>query len=187
LADYTTSSADVADELPCAAVSPQWFAVYTASRHEKRVHQLLTEKQIESFLPLYRTTRHWKKRRQTAAEVPLFPNYLFVRIGRSARGTVLSVPGVLLIVGSGRDPSPLPDCEVDTMRTGILLNIVEPHSYLGTGERARITKGPFAGMTGVVLHIRNKVRVVLTIEHIKQSFAVEVAAEDLESVAEAVQ
>jgi hypothetical protein len=37
-----------------------WVAAYTSSHHEKRVASHLSERQIESFLPLYSTTHHWK-------------------------------------------------------------------------------------------------------------------------------
>ena len=88
---------------------PRWFALYTTPRHEKHVSEMLAQRQIETFLPLYRTTRRWKKSRPVVLELPLFPTYVFVRIAREARGAVLGMPGVLSIVGSAREPWPLPD------------------------------------------------------------------------------
>ena len=94
----------------------QWFAAYTTPRHEKHVAELLTERSIETFLPLYRTVRQWKKSSPVTLELPLFPCYLFVHISRSARGTVLGLPGVLSIVGSPKEPWPLPHFEIDALR-----------------------------------------------------------------------
>ena len=98
---------------------PRWFALYTTPRHEKHVSEILAERQIETFLPLYRTTRQWKKSRPVVLELPLFPTYVFVRIARQARGAVLGMPGVLSIVGSSREPWPLPDLEIEALRSGL--------------------------------------------------------------------
>src|SRR5579859_6087816 len=71
-----------------AETSPEWFAAYTIPRHEKHVSELLAEKQIETFLPLYRMARQWKKSCPIVLELPLFPTYVFVHIHRRERGGV---------------------------------------------------------------------------------------------------
>src|SRR5271163_396228 len=75
--------------------SASWFAAYTNSHHEKRVASCFGERQIESFLPLYAATRRWKNRCEMTLELPLFPNYVFVRIDPRERVRILEVPGVL--------------------------------------------------------------------------------------------
>lgn len=160
--------------------SPRWFAVYTTPRHEKHVSELATDRGIETFLPLYRTARQWKKRCPVVLELPLFPTYVFVRMTQGDRGAVLGLPGVLSIVGSAREPWPLPDFEIEALRSGMHLRKVEPHPYLVVGERARIKAGPMAGMEGVLVRKKNSLRVVLTLDNIMQSVAVEVDANDLE-------
>ena len=95
---------------------------------------------------------------------------------------VLSVPGVLLIVGSGREPLALPDFEIEALRSGLHLRNVEPHPYLVVGEKARINSGSLAGMVGVLARKKNSLRVVLTLELIMRSVAVEVDADELERV-----
>jgi len=167
---------------PAGHLCPGWFAVFTTSHHEKRVLQHLRERQIESFLPLYRTVRRRTNRCKVALELPLFPNYLFVQIERSQRARVLAVPGILSIVGTGREPAPLPDFEVEALRSGLQLRKIEPHPYLTVGERARIKAGALAGLEGVLLRKKNDLRVVLTLDQIMRSVAVEVDADDLEPV-----
>ena len=87
----------------CAVLetSPRWFALYTTPRHEKHVSEILAHRQIETFLPLYRTTRQWKKSRPVDLELPLFPTYVFVRIARQARGAVLGTAGSAVDCGLG--------------------------------------------------------------------------------------
>ena len=162
--------------------SPQWFAASTTPRHEKYVSELLVERQIEAFLPLYRTARQWKKSRPVVLELPLFPTYVFVRITRRARGAVLGLPGVQSIVGSSKDPWPVPDCEIEALRRGLQTHKVEPHPYLNVGERVRIKTGLMAGVDGILVRKKNDFRVVLSLDAIMQSVAVEVDADDLELI-----
>ena len=158
----------------------RWFAVYTIPRHEKRLAEHFGVRQIEYFLPLYRTLRRWKDGSRITLELPLFPNYIFVRISRRERVRVLEVPGVLSIAGCGREPVPLPDGEIEALRQGIGVAQLEPHPYLVVGERVRINAGPLAGMEGVLIRKKNSFRVVLTLSMIMQSIAVELDIEDIE-------
>jgi transcription antitermination factor NusG len=162
--------------------SLQWFAAYTAPRHEKHISHVLQERNIETFLPLYRTLRLWKKRPPVMLELPLFPCYLFVRISRAARGTVLGLPGILSIVGSPKEPWPLPQSEIEALRLSAEQGKAEPHPYLKVGERVRVKTGSMAGVAGIVVRKKNEFRFVLTLEAIMRSVAVEVSASDLESV-----
>jgi transcription antitermination factor NusG len=163
------------------AFEPKWFAVYTISRHEKRVAQHLTQRQIEYYLPLYRSQRKWSDGSRVTLDLPLFPGYLFVHIKRTERVRVLDVPGALAVVGGpGREPVAMPDEAIDALRTGLGMRRAEPHPLLSVGQRARICSGALAGMEGVVLRWKNGFRVVLTLEHIQRSISVEVGGEDLE-------
>ena len=167
--------------LPIAPCETNWFAVYTASRHEKSVAQHLTQREIEFYLPLYRSARKWSDGSKVTLELPLFPGYLFVHIKRSERVRVLNVPGALAVVGgTGREPIPLPEGTIDALRAGLQVRAAEPCPLVTVGQRARIRSGALAGMEGVVVRKKNGFRVVLTLEHIMQSIAVEVAADDLE-------
>jgi transcription antitermination factor NusG len=167
--------------LPDAQSAPKWFAVYTTPRHEKRVDQHLSMREIEHYLPLYRTQRKWSDGSRVTLDLPLFPGYIFVRIGRKQRVRVLEVPGVVaIVVGTGGEPAALPETDIDALRSGLPLRHVEPHPLLNVGQRARICSGAFAGMEGIVVRKKNSFRVVLTLDTIMQSFAVEVDGKELE-------
>jgi transcription antitermination factor NusG len=168
---------------PAAAASAaQWFAVYTACRHEKRVSELLLEREIETVLPLYKISRQWKKRAAVVVELPLFPCYLFVNISRAARGKVLGVPGVLSIVGAPNEPWPLRAAEIEALRLGSKMEKVEPHPFLNVGERVRIRNGPMSGIEGILKRRKNGCRLVLTLEVIMRSVVLDVDANDIEVV-----
>jgi len=161
--------------------SAAWFAVYTTCRHEKRIAQHLTLREIEHYLPLYRADRKWRDGSKVTVEFPLFPGYIFVRINRSERVSVLSVPGALAVVGgTGGNPAPLPDAAIEALRAGLREHRIEPHPLLRVGESVRIRAGAFAGMTGIVVRKKSGFRIVLTLEQIMQSIAVELNEEDVE-------
>jgi transcription antitermination factor NusG len=161
--------------------SSQWFALYTTCRHEKRIAQHLSQREIEHYLPLYRAERKWRDGSRVTLDLPLFPGYIFVRIQRAQRVRVLSVPGALAVVGgTGGEPAPLPDTAMDALRAGLHQHRVEPHPLLCVGQLARIRSGAFAGMEGIVVRKKSGLRVVLTLEQIMQSVAVELDEADVE-------
>jgi transcription antitermination factor NusG len=163
-----------------------WYVVYTYPRHEKRVAERLEQAQVEYFLPLYRTTHLWADRRK-GVELPLFPGYVFVRIALVHRLRVLETPSIVRFVGIGQYPTPMPENEVATLRRGLSRGAkVEPHPFLKIGERMRIKAGPFQGVEGVMIRSKNVVRVVLSIDLIMRSVAVEVEIADLEPVSSSI-
>jgi transcription antitermination factor NusG len=97
----------------------RWHAVFTLPRNEKSVIKHLEFREIESFLPTYETIRLWKNRQRKTIVLPLFPTYLFVRISSRERIKVLQSPGVLAIVGQNREPSPIPDAEIQFLRSDL--------------------------------------------------------------------
>jgi transcription antitermination factor NusG len=161
----------------------RWFALYTTCRHEKRIALHLRQREIEHYLPLYRSDRKWRDGSRVTLDLPLFPGYIFVHIKRSERVSVLSVPGALSVVGgTGGEPAPVPDSAIEALRSGLQERRIEPHPLLRVGQMARIRSGAFAGMEGVVVRKKSGFRVVLTLEQIMQSIAVEVDEEDLEPI-----
>jgi transcription antitermination factor NusG len=157
----------------------QWFAVYTTSRHEKSVARQMKQREIEHFLPICRTQHRWKDGSRVMLDLPLFPGYVLVRIYGKDRVGVLEVPGVVSIVGTVSHPIPLPDFEVETLRAGLDPMRVEPHPLLTTGQRVRIKSGALAGIEGIVIRKKSGYRVVLTLDLLMQSIAIEVDGDDV--------
>ena len=171
-------SAGVAD---MQHITQKWFAVYTAPCHEKRVAQQLSLREVEYFLPLYHVRRHWKDGSKVHLALPLFPGYIFVHIGRKERVRVLEVPKVVSIVqGLNREPAPLRDSDIESLRAGLQVLPAEPHPFLAVGQRARIRSGPLAGKEGVLVRKKNSTRLIITLDLIMQSIALEIDADNLE-------
>src|ERR1700723_10317 len=100
------------------AAETNWFAVWTRSRQEKVAATMLETLGIEHFLPLKSEVRQWSDRKQTVS-VPLFSGYLFVRMNPSkdSRLQVLKAPGIAGFVGSSTGPLPIPDQQIEDIRT----------------------------------------------------------------------
>lgn len=160
----------------------EWFAIHTTSRHEKRIAEHLSVRRIETFLPLYSSVRSWKNGCKVKVELPLFPCYLFVRLSRQDKSCALQIPGVLSFVGIAGQPAALAESEIDALRSGIQALNCEPHPYLVVGERVRIMHGPLAGIEGVLARKKGALRVVISLNLIMKSIAVEVDAADVEPV-----
>ncbi len=166
--------------------SGMWFAAYTSSRHEKRVASQLAERHVESFCPLYGARHRWKNRCESELRLPLFPNYVFVHIAPRERFRVLEVPGVLSLVSFGRNLAALPTREIEALRSSVGQRAIEPHPYLVIGERVRITAGAMTGIEGVLVRRKNCLRVVIALDVLMRSVAVEVDECNLERATESV-
>ena len=157
-----------------------WYAVFTLPRNEKSVVKHLALRDVESFLPTYETVKVWKNRQRVKTILPLFPAYLFVKIERRQRNRVLESPGVIHIVGNGRNDLPVADLEIELLRSGAENRNLEPYRELAVGKRVRIKRGSMDGVEGVLVRKGNGLRFVLSLKLINQCAALEVGAEDLE-------
>jgi transcription antitermination factor NusG len=164
-----------------APLQVRWYATYVCSRHEKQVLSQLQERNVSCFLPVYRSLRRWKDRRKEL-ELVLFPGYVFVHIDLKERLRVLQLPSVVRFVSFNGQPAALPDAEIDALTRGLASGIrAEPHPYLKAGQRVYIRYGPLAGAHGILLRRKDKFRVVLSIDLIMRSVAVEVGEADIEA------
>jgi len=74
------------------------------------------------------------------------------------------------------------DSYMQLLRDGLHLRKAEPHPSLPIGKRVRIKSGALAGIEGVLVRKKVSLRVVLTVEAIMRSFAVEVGLDEVEPV-----
>jgi transcription antitermination factor NusG len=159
-----------------------WYATYVRARHEKNVARQLEERRVHCFLPLYRSARRWKDRRKEL-QLALFPGYVFVQIEMKDRLQVLQLPGVVRFVTFGGLPACLADKDMETLQSGLAGGIpAQPHPYLRIGRRVRIRCGPLTGAEGIMVRRKDKLRVVLSIDLIMRSVAVEVDEADIEPI-----
>lgn len=158
---------------------PHWYAAYTRANHEKKVAEQLGRRGVDHFLPLYETV-HQRKDRRVHLSLPLFPSYVFVRLSLRDRLPLLQVPGVVYMVGFGSLPAVMPDEEIATLRNGLDESLhARPHPYLTAGRRVRIKNGPLTGIEGILRRRKGNWRVVLSVDLIQRSIAVETEISNL--------
>src|ERR1700722_7149617 len=159
-----------------------WYALYTRHQHEKMVHQILTNKGFDTFLPLYSTTHNWKDRTK-ALSLPLFPCYVFLKGGIERRLQILTTPGIYGLVSSAGQPAAIPDIEIDAIRRVVESGVrVEAHPYLKCGNWVRVKCGPLTGIEGILVRKKNIARLVLSVEILGTAASIEVEAFQVEAV-----
>jgi len=158
-----------------------WYAVYTKSKHEKVVYQLLTKKGLESYLPVRKVMRKWSDRKKLV-ELPLFAGYLFVHASLNDKIEILNVKGVVRILGGSR-PEIIPHEQIETLKNFENVEIeVDPYLHLKPGSMVRVVKGPLKGSTGFLIRKQSKFRLYVNMKLIMQSASVELDAADVEKI-----
>jgi transcription antitermination factor NusG len=135
------------------------------------------------LLPLYRATHRWKDRKKIL-HLPVFPCYLFIRGDLDRKVEILKTPGVFWFVESGGRACEIPDSDVDGVRKIVESSAhVVPHRFLKSGEYVRISRGPLAGVQGILTRVKNNIRVVLSVDALQRGIAVEVDLSMVEPLA----
>ena len=157
--------------------NPRWYAVQVRSRHEDVVARHLRVRGLEAFLPLYRERHRWSDRFEEV-DLPLFPGYVFCQFNPLNRLPVLTVPGVVQIVGAGKNLVPIEDSEIAAIQAAVKSGLsTKPSPFIQIGQRVRIDNGPLCGIEGILLGFRGHRRLVLSITLLQRSVAVEINGE----------
>lgn len=160
-----------------------WFALSVRSRYEKIVAEFLGSRGYEWFLPLYKSRRQWSDRIKEL-ETPLFPGYLFCRFDIHNRLPVLVIPGVLSIVGGTALPTPIEPAEIGALRATVQAGLPrEPWPFLHVGDRVRIEHGSLSGVEGILLQVKGRHRLVLSVTLLQRSVAVDIDSAWVKSMA----
>ena len=169
-----------------ASVAPvlnqaHWYAVQTRPRHEKKILAELGEKGIDSYLPLLNQVHRWSDRRQVV-QVPLFPGYVFVHahLDSEVRVAVLRSWGALAFVGPQREPLPIPDSEIEDIRTLLLTKLpLTPYPFLKVGQHVRVRGGALDGLEGILV-TNGARRLVISVTTIQRSLSITIEGYDVE-------
>ena len=159
-------------------VPQAWYALYTRHQHEKTVAHMLAGKGFEVFLPLYAAAHRWQDRVKRLS-LPLFPGYVFLRSALDRRIHARVTPGVVHFVPADR-PIPITESEIESLRQLDCSRSVRPHPFLKTGDWVRVRSGPLDGVEGILTHWKGGYRLVISVDLLQQSAAVEIDASIVE-------
>jgi transcription termination/antitermination protein NusG len=174
---------DLFPALMVPSPAENWYALHTRPRHEKLVALRLNERGVETFLPVVSEVHRWSDRKKVV-QLPLFSSYLFAKFmpNRAERLRVLRVDGVLALVGNSGEGSPIPNEQIEAVRVVVEGAVTwSSHPFLKIGQRVRIRSGALEGLEGVLVSHNGNQRLVISIEAIQRSLAVQVEGYQVEA------
>jgi transcription antitermination factor NusG len=152
----------------------KWYALTVQHQHERQTEKALQSKGLETLVPLYRSRRQWSDRVKEV-ELPLFAGYVLCRFAIAGRREVLDTPGVATIVGFGGTMASLEDSEIAGIQRMLASKLpLAPWPYLKAGDRVRVEHGAMRGVEGTLLRIKDALHLVIGVELLQRSIAVEV-------------
>lgn len=162
--------------------NPNWYAISTRPRHEKKVYQALKQKKIETYLPLQKLSRKWSDRYKTIEE-PLFSCYVFVRIALKDRLQVLQTDSVVRFLAFNNIPATIPDSQIQSVKLILeKCHTIDHIDYLTPGQKIEVEQGPLKGVKGICVEIKNSQRLVVRLDGIKQAISVDIDLRDIKVV-----
>ncbi len=152
---------------------PKWYALYTHPRAEKQVHARLLEAGIETFLPLQKTFRQWSDRKKLV-EKPLLSSYVFVKVIPKVFPAVYKTIGVVKLISFEGHPVSIPQNQIDNLMLLVNSNaeIEVTGEALERGDNVEVVNGSLTGLTGELIRIGGKKRVIVRIDRLDQNIIV---------------
>lgn len=160
-----------------------WYALYTRSRWEKKLMDQLLEKGIEAYVPLRKVLHHWSDRKKLIDE-PIIRSYCFVRVNPKDYYEVLNTPGAVRYVWFSGKPAVIPDRQIDMLKavTGSDVPVECIPDTFEPGVHVRIIAGQLIGLTGELISIANKKKVIIRIDHLNQVLTLSISPLLLERI-----
>ena len=160
-----------------------WKVLFVKPRTDKKVVEYCKAYGISYSLPMREKTRV-VQRRKVKVLLPLFPGYVFVVIAANGQRLKLLQTNCLVKILEPTSGYALARQLVQVRRALHADPTLIPDLPLEKGKRVRVINGPFMGFEGLITDLRGKQkrRVVMNLELIGQSIAVEVSPLDIELI-----
>jgi transcription antitermination factor NusG len=173
--DNTNISSNEKKTIKNIGLEEKWYALYTRPRAEKLVYQRLVEAGIETFLPLQKTYRMWSDRKKLV-EKPLLSSYVFVKTNKKSFPKVYKTNGVVKFISFEGQPVSIPQNQIDNLR--LLVNSDAPievsSEKFTTGDNVEVINGSLIGLTGELIKIGSKNRVIVRIDRLDQNLILKI-------------
>lgn len=163
-----------------------WFAIYVRARHEQKVLDALSLKEVECYLPKRKELRQWSDRKKMVEE-PLIRGYIFVRIDIRSYYDVLVVPGVISFVSFGNQPAVIPDYQIEDIKIFLQSggkHVEVTNEFVRKGELVKVNHGPFQNAIGEVVQLRGKKRLLIRIKALGCAVHAELGASQILKLSE---
>lgn len=165
-----------------SASEGHWYALVVQPKHEKAVDEYLRRRGLAALCPTYQARKCWSDRIKVV-DLPLFAGYVFACFSYAQRIVALGTVGVRSIVGFGSTPQPIPEAEIAALQSIRISGLpTRPWPYFQAGQRVRVVKGCLAGLEGILAREKDLFRVVVRVEMLMRSIAVEVERDSIAPV-----
>jgi transcriptional antiterminator RfaH len=155
-----------------------WYLLYTRPRQELKVSELLLKNKIESFLPLFKSTRQWHDRRKIIL-MPYFPNYLFIHIKATSEfSLVLATNGVCSFVKFGTRPAQITEDTIKKIKLVVSNgeNVDVLNKKFSKGEVLKIETGVFQGLFCEVVEHEGGRKILVRVDILNRSILLDIPA-----------
>ena len=148
----------------------RWYVIHTYSGYENKVKETLTRKVhsmgmddtiLQIMLPMHNEEEVKDGEKRVVAR-KVFPGYLLIQMDVNDHSwyVVRNTPGVTGFVGTTTKPIPLSDEEAERIIAGDNKK-VSVTTEAKVGDKIRITQGPFAEHSAVVLEVSDDKKLVI--------------------------
>jgi len=161
----------------------KWYALYTKSRTEKKVYKELTDKGIETYLPLEKRLKIWSDRKKWVDE-PFIRSYIFVKTTEPELQKALNTPGVVTVIRFSGKPAPVREKEIAVIQA--ILSSEEDYEItadtFALGEKVKVEHGSLKNLEGELVQHLNKYKVLVRIASINQNILIRINPSYLKKV-----
>ncbi len=158
-----------------------WYAIYTKSRAEKKTYALLLQRGFEVYLPLQKRLKQWSDRKKWVEE-PLFNSYMFVYVSEREYYNVLQTPGVVRYITFSGKAAPIREEQILFLKKILSSESeleISDHQF-SVGEKVKVVGGPFHGMDGELVDIKNSKRFMIRFDQLNKSIILNIPTVYLE-------
>ncbi|MDR1367960.1 MAG: transcription/translation regulatory transformer protein RfaH [Candidatus Accumulibacter sp.] len=160
----------------------KWYLVHTKPRQERAALRNLDRQGYVCYLPFILQEKLHRNKRVVVDE-PLFPRYLFIRLGSGENAKswspVRSTPGVSCLVVFGGRPAPIDDRLIEALRERASGARHTPIPLFCPGERLKFTGGAFSGLDAVYRMTDGEGRAMVLVELLSKPAQMTVSPADL--------
>ncbi len=158
----------------------RWYVFYTKPRFEKKIHEKLIAKGIESYLPLIKVWRQWSDRKKLIEE-PLFKSYIFAHVNEAGRLSVLQTEGIVRCVSFNGRIAVVPDEQIEYVKKIVehKQDSLSISNQMSRGTKVRVINGPLAGMEGYVEYVDEDKWVIFNVEAVNHSIRIKLSKDEV--------
>lgn len=166
---------------PYLETEGRWFACYCRPNQEKQLMRRLVRHDVAHYCPLVPKKNRSPAGRIRTSHIPLFTGYVFIHGDETVRYTAMTTD----CVSRWLDVPDSESLEVDLKRIHQLIlsgESLEAESRLVPGTPVRVRRGPFEGMSGVIIHRHGQCRLLIAVNFLQQGASVLIDQYDVEQI-----